>query len=116
MRLMFRHLSGREAGRRDHFGVQRVVIGRDPECDLKFDLREDLEVSGRHAEVVPADDDGKSWSIVDLESTNGTFVNGVELKEPAPLNSGDQIELGAGGPRLRFTIRRPWWRRLLGPR
>ncbi|MEM7164618.1 MAG: FHA domain-containing protein [Planctomycetota bacterium] len=113
MRVTFRHLSGREEGRKDHFPPRRIVIGRDPECDLCFDLREDLEVSGRHAEVVPAAD-SKSWWIVDLESTNGTWINGNEIDGKAPLSSGDRIELGAGGPRLLFVIRRAWWKRLLG--
>jgi len=34
------------------------------------------------------------WSVSDLDSTNGTLVNGEPLRQPRPLYPGDEIEVG----------------------
>jgi len=67
---------------------REVVIGRDPRCELPIGA---ADVSRRHARIVP-DDDGHK--VVDLGSTNGTWVNGrpVTTRKLAP---GDRIELGS---------------------
>lgn len=53
----------------------------------------DGTVSRRHAELTP--DDGR-WYLRDLESSNGTFVNGRRLgREPVELSPGDQIRCGS---------------------
>lgn len=51
----------------------------------------DISVSRRHAEVRPKDG---TWILRDLGSSNGTYLNGVRIDEPAPLKHGDQIKLG----------------------
>ena len=51
----------------------------------------DRTISRRHAELTP--DDG-SWILRDLQSSNGTFVNGVRVIEPRLLRNGDQIRAG----------------------
>lgn len=110
MRILIKHLSGSQEGRRDVFDGTRVVIGRDQDCDLSFDKQRDLEVSGRHSEIY-AEEGG--FKVKDLDSTNGTWVNGTEVRD-SPLSPGDVIELGPGGPRLRFELARGPWARLLG--
>lgn len=52
----------------------------------------DTTVSRRHAELTP--DDGKWW-IRDLNSQNGTWVNGVRIGERTVLRPGDQVRTGA---------------------
>ncbi|MBX3403131.1 MAG: FHA domain-containing protein [Phycisphaeraceae bacterium] len=52
----------------------------------------DTTVSRRHAELTP--DDGE-WYIRDLESQNGTYVNGVRIPERTRLRLGDQIRTGS---------------------
>lgn len=52
----------------------------------------DSTVSRRHAELTP--DDGR-WYLRDLESANGTFVNGQRIKERVLLSPGDQIRCGS---------------------
>ncbi len=52
----------------------------------------DTTVSRRHAELTP--DDGE-WYIGDLNSQNGTYVNGVAITERTKLRLGDQIRTGA---------------------
>lgn len=52
----------------------------------------DTTVSRRHAELTP--DDGK-WFLRDLESANGTFVNGTRIAQRVQLAPGDQIKCGS---------------------
>jgi signal transduction histidine kinase len=52
----------------------------------------DTTVSRRHAELTP--DDGR-WFLRDLDSSNGTFVNGTRLRDRLELSPGDQIRVGS---------------------
>ncbi len=52
----------------------------------------DNTVSRRHAELTP---DGDTWFIRDLKSQNGTWINGVQIRERIRLELGDQIRVGA---------------------
>jgi hypothetical protein len=65
-------------------------IGRDDASAIRIVER---SVSRRHAAVTIDDD---VWSIVDLDSDNGTGVNGMVLVPgiPHPLKSGDVVHLG----------------------
>jgi membrane-bound lytic murein transglycosylase D len=74
-------------------------IGRAPENDVAIAGADALVVSGRHAELRL--EDGR-WRIRDLESTNGTFVNGERVTEAA-LDAPATLQLGKGGPELYFT-------------
>ncbi len=67
---------------------RRVVIGRSRDCDIQL---ADSNVSRRHAELRQ---EGASYWIVDLGSTNGLEVNGQRVKR-AKLRSGDTITLGS---------------------
>ncbi len=63
------------------------LIGRSSEA-LPID---DHAISRRHAELTP--DDG-AWYIRDLQSQNGTYVNGTRILERTRLRVGDQIRTG----------------------
>jgi hypothetical protein len=75
--------------------TRAVTIGRGPENDVE--LRGDEYASASHAHVDPRPDG--VW-LVDRESTNGTFVNGIRLDAPHRLSSGDVIRVGE--TQLRF--------------
>ena len=66
----------------------RIVIGRSRDCDVQL---ADANVSRRHAELRQ---EGASYWIVDLGSTNGVEVNGKRVKR-AKLSDGDTITLGS---------------------
>jgi ABC-type multidrug transport system ATPase subunit len=66
----------------------RTRIGRTGDNDVV--LADDLRVSRRHAELVRA---GSSAEIVDVGSSNGTFVNGQRV-ERAALSEGDLVTIG----------------------
>lgn len=80
-------------GRRVGIGGTALTIGRLPECGIVLD---DPNVSRRHAQVRK---EGDSVTVVDLGSTNGTKVNGVNVREHR-LVPGDVISVG--GTPLRF--------------
>ncbi len=64
------------------------VLGRDPESNWSI---EDIEVSRRHARLIY---EKGSYSIEDLGSTNGTFVNGQRIRTLLPLLPGATVRLG----------------------
>ena len=73
-----------------------IQIGRAPGCEIVLD---DRNVSRRHAEIRRR---GPVVVLVDLDSTNGTIVNGRRVREH-PLSDGDRITLG--NSRLTFERR-----------
>ncbi len=66
----------------------KTLLGRDPQAPLCF---ADRGVSRRHAEFLRASDG--LVSVLDLGSTNGTYVNGSSI-ELAALRDGDRIQVG----------------------
>ena len=66
-----------------------ISIGRSKDNDLIID---DLSVSRKHA-ILEQDETGKFF-ITDLNSSNGTFVNNVRIKEKTPITLKDHILLG----------------------
>ena len=72
-------------------------IGRDKGCSLQI---KDSAVSRFHLEVVF---DGTQWWLHDIESANGTYLDGNRIqKSPLPQNA--RVELGKGGPALWLSI------------
>jgi pSer/pThr/pTyr-binding forkhead associated (FHA) protein len=92
--------SGASAGRRYPLKGQETRIGRDTAGEVVLDGEEAAVVSGRHAAIRHI---GGAWRIHDLNSTNGTYVNGERVHE-AQLGSGAVIRLGAGGPEFEFGL------------
>jgi pSer/pThr/pTyr-binding forkhead associated (FHA) protein len=68
---------------------QEVVIGRNPTTDITL---LDEGISREHA-LILLDDDGSGYVIEDLQSTNGTKVNGVRVRS-TPLVEGDEVQIG----------------------
>jgi FHA domain len=78
---------GGRAGESFFPSEERTLIGRSPECDVFLD---DVTVSRRHAELVR---DGERFTITDLGSLNGTFVNRKRI-ETAELEDDDELQIG----------------------
>ena len=74
-------------GSRIVLGTEPIVIGRMPECTM---VLTDPNVSRRHAEIRRR---GSDVVVVDLQSTNGTRVNGIPVRERV-LADGDDITVG----------------------
>ncbi|HWH15520.1 MAG TPA: FHA domain-containing protein, partial [Miltoncostaeaceae bacterium] len=88
---------GASQGKRVDLTGAAVVIGREEGTDLVLD---DSQASRRHAEVTGS---SGSWSVRDLGSTNGTFVNGTRLTGEQALRPGDEIRIGRSRIALRST-------------
>lgn len=72
---------------------REFVLGREPDCDL---VVEDPTVSRRHARLTFDRESGR-WSIADLGSLNGTWVEGWRVQGPATVEPGDAVRLGSAG-------------------
>ena len=85
------------AGRRFSLARPTTLLGRSPGCDLYIP---DRRASRRHAEIAW---DGEICTLRDLDSDNGTFLNGLRLAAPQTLTDGDQIAVASAT----FTFRDP---------
>jgi pSer/pThr/pTyr-binding forkhead associated (FHA) protein len=81
-------LAGPGKGSRFLLGVAETTIGRDTQSDIFLD---DITVSRKHAVVEHSI--GSTYQVRDLDSLNGTYVNGVALRELS-LTQGDEIQIG----------------------
>ena len=68
-------------------GYLMLIVGRSDTCDLVIS---DESVSSRHCEIKT---ENNVHTIIDLNSTNGTFVNGERVRTKV-LTDGDQVNLG----------------------
>jgi pSer/pThr/pTyr-binding forkhead associated (FHA) protein len=78
-----------EPGTERELDSSPVTLGRAAENDLVLDADEFASV--HHARIEPRRDG--VW-LQDLDSTNGTFVNGIKLTRPQKLTPGDVIRVG----------------------
>ena len=79
-------LKGPGAGARYLLDSKQTKIGRDTNNDINLD---DITVSRSHAMVSKGD----GYSIKDLGSLNGTYLNAISVKE-AVVKAGDEIQIG----------------------
>jgi two-component system, cell cycle response regulator len=66
-----------------------VILGRDETADLQLP---DKTISRRHAALRL---EGETAVVTDLDSSNGTFVNGTRIDDPTRLREGDSLQMGA---------------------
>ncbi len=74
--------------RRELASGQRLIIGRTESADWIFAT--DIRMSSQHFAIQTANE---RWEVVDLSSTNGTYLNGRRIEQEW-LNSGDEIRAG----------------------
>ena len=101
MRVELRITSGSRAGQRELFEKSVISIGRHPLNDLRFDAERDPDASSRHAEIRVL---GDKATVRDLDSTNGTFVNGQRVAGERALFDGDLLAFGREGPAVEFHV------------
>ena len=78
--------------------ADKLTLGRVESSDVS--LPDDEEVSRLHASIERL---GGGWTVRDLSSRNGTFVNGERVAADRPLQAGDEIRVGK--TRLMFRAR-----------
>ena len=90
-----------KAGESQKIIIDQIELGRDSNCQVRFDDESFKTVSRRHAAIVK---DGERWKLVHLSTTNSTLVNGVPVTTEKYLENGDEIQLSIGGPRMGFIV------------
>jgi two-component system, cell cycle response regulator len=91
-------VAGRALGMVFRLGRGETLIGRADDAEISL---QDDGISRRHAKLVRQ---GEAFVVHDLGSTNGTFVNDVQIKSPTLLAEGDFLRIGSKTV-LRFEIR-----------
>ena len=89
-----------QAGEAQKIIVDQIELGRADSCQVRYD--ESFEtVSRRHAAIQR---EGENWKLIHLSQSNPTLVNGRPINGTYYLQSGDEIQLAVGGPRLGFIV------------
>lgn len=89
-------ITGRNAGSRMQIdGKKELLIGRAASSDLVIG---DEFASSMHAKLVLV---GEDWVLQDLNSTNGTFLDGKKVTTPATVRAGMNIRIGTTNFELR---------------
>ncbi len=100
MKIVLTHLRGVYAGNTTEYEGNRLRIGRDPkECELVYDSTREPGVSRLHASILI---EGHKVYVEDLKSRNGTFLEGVQVREKTPLPSGAVLQFGSEGPSVKI--------------
>ena len=79
---------GGRAGESFFLSDERTLIGRSPECEVFLD---DVTVSRRHSAIGR---NGDTFTIEDLGSLNGTFVNRRRIESTTELEDDDELQIG----------------------
>jgi S1-C subfamily serine protease len=98
MSATLRFTSGAWSGRDIALPEPEAKIGRDPALEVVIPAEDQRFVSRLHAAVTK---EGDRYVLRDLQSSNGTFVNGARI-DRAVLADGDEIQFGRRGPMARF--------------
>lgn len=84
--------------RTQHFLNPEITLGRDPQCDIFLDNE---TVSAQHARL--SYHHGQWW-LEDLNSRNGTTLNGDEVDTPTIIVNHDKIHCGKAELTIRFAL------------
>lgn len=106
-RIIIRHLNLHKVNQTEEFPVRmfkELTAGRESDSEIKFDPDRDDLVSRRHAKITIDQTDPVEFSIVDLGSLNGTFVNKKRISKRVKLSPGDVVQFGARGPEFRIEV------------
>jgi len=81
-----------------------VLIGRDPRCQIILDSQLFSGVSRQHVQLSPSQTAFSGWQVCDLNSANGTYVNGRRIFGCYDLQWGDRVTLSQDGPQFIFEL------------
>jgi serine protease Do len=106
-KLLLRHLKGSKAGETETFALSAypdLLIGRDPAAAVRFDPSQDDLVGRQHARITRDGPEATTFTLSDLDSRNGTFLNKQRVSGKVVIRPGDVVQLGAGGPEFEFDV------------
>lgn len=99
MQIVVTHISGLKQGERETITSLPTTIGRGSGCKPRLAVN-DTRASTKHAELTL---ENGQLTLRDLNSTNGTYINGQRV-ERVRLLTNDIVEFGVDGPKLRFEF------------
>jgi RsiW-degrading membrane proteinase PrsW (M82 family) len=101
--LPTKNAAGAQLGKYQLSENMEIAIGRDRNCQIALESIVYGMVSRHHAAVRPLTNSSfRKWEICDLNSANGTYINGQKLQGCQILETGDRITLGIDGPEFIF--------------
>jgi serine protease Do len=105
--LVIRHVAGAKINKIEQFqldATKEITLGRDNRSTIAFDSPQDDVVSRKHAVVRVKSEDPLTVVVEDLNSSNGTFVNGQRITGETELSPDDKVGLGQNGPEFVFDV------------
>lgn len=98
--LVLQVSSEQQQNRYELFATQETSIGRNPDCEIALDPDLYDKISWNHAKIKAISQPGTAstsveWQLCDLNSTNGTYINGQRLQGCQALQPGDRITLAS---------------------
>ncbi|MFL6375493.1 MAG: FHA domain-containing protein, partial [Pyrinomonadaceae bacterium] len=106
-RMLIKHLTGSKANQVEEFSLKHhndLIFGREAGVTVKYDPDRDDLVGRQHAKISRDPADPNSFQLTDLNSTNGTFLNGQKVTGTVRVNPGDRVQFGPGGPEFMFDV------------
>ncbi|MDR3152405.1 MAG: FHA domain-containing protein [Bifidobacteriaceae bacterium] len=86
--LLLEHKDG-QIDARYLLNTPTTLIGRNEEADILLD---DNTISRKHALITRVNNN--NWTLKDLSSLNGTYINGIRIENESKIVSGDKILIG----------------------
>jgi serine protease Do len=105
--IIIRHVAGAKINKIEQFqldATKEITFGRDNRSTIAFDSPHDDLVSRKHAIIRVKSEDPLTIAIEDLNSSNGTFVNGARITGETELAPDDKVTLGQNGPEFVFDV------------
>lgn len=106
-KIVLRHVSGSRVSQVEEFpltNLNELEIGRDAGCRVRYDPDRDDLVGRHHAKISIEGGEHPVFTLKDLGSRNGTYVNRQRIAAPVRLYPGDVVQLGPGGPEFIFDV------------
>jgi pSer/pThr/pTyr-binding forkhead associated (FHA) protein len=107
-RIVLDHIKGSKKGMFEFISLndfRELIIGRGETSMIKYDIYQDYMLSREHAKITLDTKNPEKFILTDLDSRNGTFLNGAKLLGSISLNIKDVIQFGLDGPAFRFDLR-----------
>ena len=105
--IIIRHVGGAKVNKIEQFplaAAKEITFGRDVRSTVAFDSQQDDLVSRKHAVLKVKSEDPLAFAVADLNSSNGTFVNGERITGEVEIYPEDKVALGSGGPEFIFDV------------
>ncbi len=106
-RILIKHLKGSKANQVEIFPLPlktEVSFGRDQSSQVVFDALQEDVVSRSHARLSQDPANPSQFTLTDLGSRNGTYVNGKRISGSVRIDPGDIIQFGTNGPEAQFDV------------